>query len=74
MAGGDLAQEGEDVDHGAVVVGDGVVVAASERIHLRPTSVGELRMEQIIEAAGKRRAIRQARGEVGGGDDFGEKG
>ena len=48
---GHIVQNLHGVRHGVVVDGDGVVVAALERPHLRPAAVGVLGIEQVLHAA-----------------------
>ena len=73
-ASGDGAQKGEDVDEGAVVERDRVVVTTFEGEDLGPAAVGVLGCQEIVDTAGERRApaVRAAVG-GGGGEGFGEK-
>ena len=63
---GDGAQEGEDVDEGAVVERDSVVVATFEGEDLGPAAVWGLGCQEIVDTAGERRAP-EVGAAVGGG-------
>ena len=52
----DGGEQFQNVYHRVVVVGDGVMVAAGERVDLRPATVGILRIKNIGQAAEKARA------------------
>ena len=47
--GGDFAEKGQDVDDGAVVEGDRVMITALQRVDLRPAAGGELGDEEVVE-------------------------
>ena len=48
---GHVVQNLYRMQHGVVVDGDGVVIAALEGPHLRPAAVGILRVKQVLDAA-----------------------
>src|ERR1039457_3260274 len=53
----DLLRSEERESDRAIVKRDGVVVAALQRPNLRPAAIGELRRQQILQAAPNRRAV-----------------
>src|ERR1019366_635627 len=53
----DLLQQLQRESNRAIVKRDGVVVATLQRPDLRPAAVGELRRQQILQAAQNRRAV-----------------
>src|ERR1035437_7440052 len=70
---GNVPQQGKCVQHGVVVVGDGIVITALERPHLRPAAVWVLRGKNVIKTAQKCRAIRLSLIGSGCGNDFRRK-
>ncbi len=63
----DVAQGFQDADHGVVIVGNVAPIPVAKGIELRPSAVGILRLEQVLEAAPE--ALREAR-IFGGGVDL----
>ena len=51
LSSGGSAQNGQDIDHRVVVIGDVRVVAFAQREILRPAAVGILGGEQVVDAA-----------------------
>lgn len=71
--GGDFAEKGQDVNDGAVVEGDRVMITALQRVDLRPAAGGKLRGEEVVEAALKGGAMAGGGGGGSAGlDDSGE--
>jgi hypothetical protein len=54
VALGEVVQDLEDVHHGVVIERDGLVVAALDRVILRPAAVQILRGEYVVEALHQR--------------------